>query len=389
MKTTSNITCSFFASNAFEFAEGSREGWVRIARWGEYPGTITHPDGRRMQGTQIIDREGAARMVEAFNSVVSKIAHFGRGLPLWEGHPDDPRWRRENPGERPVAVGRIKELQVRDDGPWMRVALNDLGYQLLAGDAPAYSAQSPRFGLEPVAGKPATYRAVELQNAGLTNFPNLPDSAIGLNQDLTHPSEPETREEDNHHEHSMKLTTAALQRLGLNPEASDDAIADAINTMADRLDVALSDAATHSGRVTTLESELTAANERATTAEAEAKEVRKDLVERTLADAINEGRITEADRPKWAAALETDYAGECEKLGKLIALNTENRLGDLGHRKTEGRDQAPDTPQAAIMAINEAVHAYAAEHKLDARTPEGYDAAFRAVRESRKELFSN
>lgn len=361
--------------NAFEWAEGAHEGWVRVAEWGEYPAVICGPRGQRFRGAQLVDPEGAAEMVRGFNSLLTKVAHLGRGLPIWEGHPDDPAWKRENPEAGPRAVGRIKELEVRSDGPWMRVALNSIGMELLGGDAPAYSAHSPKFGMAETPVRPGIYRVVALHNTGLTNFPNIPGNAIGINEES--PGSPHEAAPAEPKPTTRTMKPKLLQLLGLMPEASDEAIATAVNSIITERDAALA-------AKTALDGQLTAANERATTLEGTLGALRIQAAEPLLASAINDGRITEADRPKWLEALNTDWEGESAKLGKLMpltALNTQDRVGDLGARKAEA------ATGGGITAINAAMAAHAKEHRLDLRKGGDYDTIYLAVKAAKPELF--
>jgi hypothetical protein len=94
------------------------QDWIRITPFGEFPNKV---------GLQVLDRTAADAMVGSFNSMGTKLATLWQGLPIYEGHPDDPEWQKKNPGVRAVAVGRVKELQVRDDGLYGRVAFNALG----------------------------------------------------------------------------------------------------------------------------------------------------------------------------------------------------------------------------------------------------------------------
>ena len=68
---------------------GAQGDWIRIAPFGEWPNQV---------GLQVFDRAGADTMVSAFNTAASKAATLWRGLPIYEGHPDEPSWAQKNPG---------------------------------------------------------------------------------------------------------------------------------------------------------------------------------------------------------------------------------------------------------------------------------------------------
>jgi hypothetical protein len=159
---------------AFNEAIASVEEWIRISPYREIPNEV---------GLQVFDRTGAEAMLASFNSLAGRIQGFFRGLPIFVGHPDDPKWRKEYPMARNEAMGRIKELQVRDDGLYGRTAFNAAGKLLVSGNAPAYAFQSPRWGMVPIIYKGRkAFRPVELYSIGLTNNPNIPENAIGLNE---------------------------------------------------------------------------------------------------------------------------------------------------------------------------------------------------------------
>ncbi|MFA5265816.1 MAG: phage protease, partial [Opitutaceae bacterium] len=187
--------------------------WIRVTPYGEFKNKI---------GIQVVDRASADAMVSAFNSVASKLSTLWRGLPSYEGHPDHPEWHKVNPGMKPMAVGRLKELQARDDGLWTRIAWNDKGEPLVHGEAPAYTGQSPHWGMVPIAGRKGAFRPVELYSLGLTNTPNIAQNHLGLNEAgdeaiFSTPMKPEI--------------LALLAALGRNvaPTVTDDQLNTAIN----------------------------------------------------------------------------------------------------------------------------------------------------------------
>lgn len=347
-------------------AEGD---WVRVAPFGEFPNPV---------GRQIVDRQAAEAMVAAFNSISTRLATLWRGLPVYEGHPDDAAWRAANPGSRAVAVGRVKEMAVREDGLWGRVAWNDKGDALVRGDAPAYTAHSPHWGMLPVSGRPGKiFRPVELFSLGLTNQPNLPDTLLGVNEagGATIPPNP-MREK-------IIALLAALGRPVSDPATvTDEQLVTAANEAAPAAAQLVSQAA-QAGPLTT---QLATARAETTAAVNEATQLRTQLgAERTaraeliVVAAINEGRLTQAQREEWLGkftAAGADFAAVSAELGKVKkAINTRSQVDGIGARKGEAA-----TGSATITAINEAV-----AEKVKAGT--GYDEAFAAVRREKPELF--
>jgi hypothetical protein len=53
----------------------------------------------------------------------------------------------------------------------------------VSGEAPAYAAQSPHWGMAAIEHKGRkAFRPLELNSIGLTNNPNIPGTQIGLNE---------------------------------------------------------------------------------------------------------------------------------------------------------------------------------------------------------------
>lgn len=346
------------------------DGWMLMAPYGEHP-LILRVGNEQRDLVQVVDREGVDRMVTAFNSLVSSVRHLGRGLPIYEGHPDDPNWAAKHPAFKRVAVGRIKELQIRDDGLWGRTAWNETGRALITGEGAAYSGHSPHWDIEPIPGRPNAWRPVHLRSTGLTNAPNIPSLAVGLNEALAqqaHPSQPQPIPEPT-------MNPDLIRALGLDPEtASQEQIDAAVKALVER------------APTNTASADVAALNEQVTQLTTERDTIRTMACNTVLDAAVADGRIGTGDRAKWLTALNTDFAGESAKLGKLMpVINTANQVGNLGERKAEGQDATLQ----GIAAINEAVTSYARKEGLDLGHPADYDAAHAAVRSKRPELFAH
>ena len=352
--------------SAFNEAIATDQEWTRISPYREIPNEV---------GLQVFDRVGAEAMMAAFNSLAGRVQRFFRGLPIYIGHPDDPKWRKENPMARTDAMGRIKELQARDDGLYGRTAYNETGKPLVTGDAAAYAYQSPRWGMVPIThnGRKA-FRPVELYSIGLTNNPNIPENAIGLNEAAGTDS-PMNKEK------AIKLLAA----LGITvaADATDEQLTAALNEALPKAQAAIAaqgELATLKPQLVTAKNDLTAAQTEVTAQKTAATNERAARVEAVLTVAINAGRITEAQRAEWKGRLiaATDFAAVETELGKLKpAVNTQGRAKDLGTRKGES---AAST--AKITAINEAVTKYQKEHNDCDRT-----TAYLEVKKAQPSLF--
>jgi hypothetical protein len=149
------------------------------------------------------------------------------------------------------------------------------------------------------------------------------------------------------------------------------------------------DAATATNEIAALKPQLTAAQAQVQTAVNEAATLRTHLAAERAARAglaitraINEGRLTEAQRADWLAkftADKADFAAVETELGKLQkAVNTQSKTADLGARRA-----GLTGDQGKVRAINEAVSAYKAAHPGCT-----HDDAYRAVRQDKPDLFT-
>lgn len=352
----------------------------RLAAYGEYP--VEDVDGKSI--IQVVDRKAAETMAANYGSLVGKLANFFRGIPMFEGHADDAAWLAKNPGHRASAVARIKSIEPEDDGIYVTAALNSDGVDLLGGDAPKYTGQSPFWRLSEIPGRPGHFRPILLWSVALTNNPNIMTNTIALNslqgvadEDPSPNADPgETETKDNN---DMKLTPEALAALGFAPEAdpSTEEISAAIVKM-------FSDKGTAETDMANMKVEKDAVNSRLKLVETELNLVRGTAVDTVITDAINAGRITEADKPAWTAALNSSFATEAAKLKTLMpVLNTENQVINLGRRDLTVTDAAN-----AANAIRCGVTAFALEKGIDITTGPGWTRAFDACRAAKPELFT-
>ncbi|MBA4136760.1 MAG: hypothetical protein C0518_05535 [Opitutus sp.] len=367
--------------NACNVAFDGKSEWTEI-KYGVYPNAV---------GLQVFDRAAAEAIVSAFNDRANRIAQMFRGEPIYVGHPDDEAWKRANPGIHAQAVGRIREVQATDTGLRLRLAYNDEGTRLVGGDAPAFTSFSPNWGMLPTThqGRKA-FRPVQLLSIGLTNQPNIPGTYIGLNEKLPD----ETPTENPVMKNYIIALLAALGRPVANAATvTDEQLASAVNEAVPVATKFVADAgqlATAVNEKTTLTAQLTSTQSQAQTAINEAATLRTQLAtERTaragvvITTAINEGRLTEAQRPEWLGkftAQGADFAAIEGELGKLKkAVNTQSKA-DVGARR--GATTSPEAKQR-ITAINEAITKKMTAASCDRIT------AYNALRTEQPELFTN
>lgn len=374
------------ASGVFQelsLPDGSQTLRYRLSPYGEFP--VEDISGQPI--IQVVDRQAAATLAANYGSLATKFATFFRGIPIYEGHADDPAWSGKNPGHRASAVGRIKTIEAGEDGIYVTAALNADGLALLAGEAPKYTGHSPFWRLSEIPGRAGHFRPVLLWSDALTNTPNILTNTIALNSldgmelelELETPS-PATAETntETETEHAMKLTAAALAALGFSPEAepTPDEISAAIVKLA-------SDQADAAAQVATAQGETTAANSRLSLVTTELDGLRSTAVESAITEAITTGRITEAQRPAWTAALNSSFHTEAAKLRVLMpTLNTSPRIGTLERRSVQ-----TDAANAASR-ITQGVTEYAMEKGMDITTAHGWTRAYDACRAAKPELFA-
>ena len=277
------------AINVAPIDEASDE-WVQISPYGEF---------RNELGLQIFNRERADQIVTAFNSIVGRLGRLFRGVPIYRGHPiqrpdiwpDDRRY------------GRLNAVEARDDGLYGKPAWNSLGRENLQEGFFVYP--SPGWHFDQLGN--GRIAPVQLDHVGLTNSPNIAAVAPITNSTLSAaPAEHQqtTTTKENHMD--RKLLIAAL---GLNAEATDEQITTAINSLRSERDVA-----------TNAEK-----NPLVVAANADAKKFKKLAIAQQLDVAVNDGRITAADRAAWESKFEANFDATATELkDKQPALNTKS-----------------------------------------------------------------
>lgn len=367
-------------------AEGEKESTYRLAPYGEHPVMY---DGRQV--IQVVDEEAVELMASNYASIRTQLATFFQGIPVYEGHPDDPQWLKDNPGHKATAVARIKGIEKGADGPYVRTVFNSAGVGLLGGTAPSYSGHSPRWRMVPIPGRPNHYRPILLWSDGLTNNPNIPGNTLALNSLKTGdtpelPKSPESKPDESENTTDiMKLTPEALKALGFAPDATptEAEISAAITKLASEKATAESNKVTAETAKGTAEGALTAANSRITSLE----QIQGLAVTTVINSAVADGRITEADKPRWMDALNTSFATEAEKLNKLMpSINTQSRLPG-GERRELAPEQAAANQANGVDAINSAVADIAKTEGLNLSVRTDYDRAHKLTRERHPELY--
>jgi hypothetical protein len=134
--------------------------WACLAPYGDWPNA---------QGLQRFQKPDAQNIVNEFNSM-SNLPQQLLGAPWYVGHPDHPAFKDKY--KDGSAKGRIKKLEVRDDGLYAGVKFNPEGEKLIADEA--YQGHSVNWYLKQDPADKKAWRPFQLKSVGFTNEPNIP-----------------------------------------------------------------------------------------------------------------------------------------------------------------------------------------------------------------------
>ena len=181
---------------------------------------------------------------------------------------------------------------------------------------------------------------------------------------------------------NMKLTPEALAALGFAPDAAPtiEEICAAITKLA------LTEESQETPAQEASETEAGNSNPNIISLKAERDKFLGIAVNTAITQAINTGRITEADKPAWVTALNTSFESESAKLEKLMPVfNTSSKLPPgTSDRKTLNVTDASN----AAARITDAVRDLAGEKNIDITNQAGWDRAFALTREAKPDLFT-
>lgn len=335
MKT--KISILGMIANAAPMAGGD---WELIAPYGEFPTA----DRKRIQK---FGRPQAEAMVATFNSVWHRLGTMFRGVPIFHGHPDvDPKnW----PDDR--RLGKVVELEAREDGLWGRPEWNALGADNAREGWWLYP--SPAW-LHPRT-TANTVEPDELLSIGLVNTPNIPGSMPWANS-----ADPEAddAEEETISTDPDLMKEKLIALLGLEPTATDDEVMAAVEAKMTTAaaeanaddEAAAAEKLAAEEKLAEAERMAMEANSARDAAEAKAKALRESFAVVVVDTAIVNGRATEAEREALANSLLAEDA-DVEAVAKGI-LEKQPEL-NTGKVELGGKTVAISSPrerQAAILA---------------------------------------
>ncbi|MFZ2279300.1 MAG: phage protease [Prosthecobacter sp.] len=181
--------------------DSSKSCWAHVCPFGEHP--WVSEDGKETI-VQVIDREAVEAMARTYPV----------GTPSSRVDVDHKSMSIENTTE---ASGWGKEVQIRDDGLWVRIELTAFGQPLVNGKVYQFTSPCfPREGLVDLGN--GRMRVTKLGVIALTNDPNLRGQKPLTNR-RSESANPNTKPAN-----TMDYKAMLLKLLGLPPEATDEQI---------------------------------------------------------------------------------------------------------------------------------------------------------------------
>lgn len=315
------------------------EGWALLAPFGD--SRYTYQDGAKtVEVIQRITKDTAHRMVETWNSALSRVKRFFRGGPIYAGHPDRPGFEHLYPDKE--IKGLFNELQVRDNGLYVKPLFNDSGAKLLEGSRKLYfSGRWPARQTGTHNGLPV-YEPFAVTSIGLTPNPNLPTEMLnsksgdgspdgGAGARGTTPNPMNER---------LKLIAAivAAKVLNLTNESTDDQLVTELTSLHQRAASAVSlsnEKSTLTGTIAERDAEIARLKKELGDKSTVFANERTSLIDHLLGHAQGSGIITESDRKVWATRLDRDFANEFPAFKALKpTVKVEANPGAAGSRRT-------------------------------------------------------
>jgi hypothetical protein len=334
--------------------------------YGETPNARTE-HGKVIRYVQVFDRAAAQQIAD----------NLENDVPIFIGHPDHPDFAESYTDRK--AYGWVTGATVGDKEILFSCKWSKAGEELLANAH--FKFASPNWGCVALPSKTSVklVRPVELYSIGLTNMPNIKAMSALVNE-----AKQNTKEGTNMKDILLKL-------LGLAAEATEDQLVGAVEKLANERKTSMELVAGLQGEKTGLETAL--ANEKkartedkaahdsalaTAIADSEAQKSafaneRKARIELLANQALDNGKITVAQKPQTIADLEKDLDGTVTRLANARAvLPTDAKTKELGARKSEGMS----TQDKVLAFVNERMN-----------KGEDYMTAFANVKKDHKELF--
>lgn len=321
-----------------EFTNGNQvalgeDGFALLAPFGDsyYPLTI---GGKTVTVVQRITKENATEMANAFKSVVGKVSRWLRGSPIYFGHPDDPQTGHKYPMKD--QVGMFADLEVRENGLYVRPMFNEKGAQILEKPDKYYF--SGRWPVKKTGVKDgmAVFEPINVTSIGMTRNPNLPTEMLNHKQDTM--------------DRKQLIALLAKSGITLSNEATDDQIAAALDGFGAAKKTAETQLANERKTLETVNAELARVK-------SESEASRKAEITSLINERLVSGVITEAEKALWEGRLTHNFANESKALAELQPKlkTSQNRAvsGDRARNPQGNKEASKKLLQFANEAANE------------------------------------
>lgn len=322
------------------------DGWAQLAPLGEFAG-VAFTNGQPKAAVQIVNREAGEALIRSVKSLGGKAARFFRSIPIYNGHPDAPALAGAYPDSEPK--GTLGDIQLREDGIYIRPVLNEAGAELVNGGIPlGLSAYVDATILEETDQRIVAQWS-RLRSVGLTPEPNLPVRLLNARAAAPGQLNPE---ETNM---SLPIVIAALSAVGVQIAngASDDAVVSSIRQLANERTTATQLAAARETEIAQLRARVTELSNAVTERDTRLAAAETERITELLNERVASGAIPESDRKLWEPRLKANFALESNALrGLKGALKTTSDLANSGGRRgsTEGDTGTAEHYSEAVRA---------------------------------------
>jgi len=357
-----------------EFPAATADGWALISRYGDWPHT---------EGVQRVTRSCAEEMTRRFKSIRGRIKRAITGLPIYNGHPDHPAFANTHTDK--TEYGQFSDLEARDDGLWGRPVLSAAGAAIVESGKKFLSPHWRARLVNTINGI-RVFEPCILDSVGLTATPNIPGPSLAnaKPRELEAPAPLSAM--------NKTKIIALLAKLGLTvaADSNDEQLNQALdqgtslaNSLAQRPEAAAianeqTARATAEGKIAAAEKAKADAETALANEQTARKAERAARITLLLDTAQAAGRLTAANRPAWQSRLDSNFDVESTALAnEKPAVKTAAVTAGVGARKTEG-----EGVPAILSLVNEKA---ATLTSLPAH--ERFDAAYKAVKRERPELF--
>jgi phage I-like protein len=372
-----NLSC---LSNEFSI----QADWLKIP-YGDHP----HYTG----AVQRLTRAIAENLANEFNSFGARLGRLFGGLPIFVGHPDDPKLANQYPDKK--SYGWIMEMEAREDGLYIKPKWSDAGKEIIANAF--YKWFSPLWGCADLA-REAGKRIVapaRLLSLGLTNNPVIEGILPLANEEKSEVSSQKSESDinpDSQNQNERKIMKGKLITLfGLSNEATEEQILAAATGQKSEIENLKSLVSAAQTKIGNTETAL--ANEKTSSAakdseignlksqianrQSEIQVERRARIDLVLDNAIAAGKITAAQRPQWASELEQNFDAKLLELSNAKpVLNTASKTQGLGARNSEAHaaGEVRIRQDKLITLVNERM----------SKTGEDYETAFANIKRTKE-----